>query len=61
MNWNFGNKLILFISSDSCHKMMLLKSLNTSLSGGTHVGMINDENVSLGQSCTNLSETDPLF
>ena len=27
INWNFGNKLFLFISSDSCHKMILLESL----------------------------------
>ena len=24
IDWNFGNKLFLFISSDSCHKKMLL-------------------------------------
>ena len=31
INWNFGNKLLLFISSDSCHKKALLKSLNIPL------------------------------
>ena len=31
MNWNFENRLFLFISSDSCHKMMLLESLNIPL------------------------------
>ena len=31
INWNFGNKLFLFISSDSCHKKMLLESLNIPL------------------------------
>ena len=27
INWNFGNKLFWFISSDSCHKKMLWKSV----------------------------------
>ena len=31
INWNFGNKLFLFISSDSCHKMILLESLTIPL------------------------------
>ena len=31
INWNFGNKLFLFISSDSCHKKMLLESLTIPL------------------------------
>ena len=29
INWNVGNMLFVFISSDSCNKMMLLESLNT--------------------------------
>ena len=32
INWNFGNKLFLFISSDSCHKIILLEWLTISLS-----------------------------
>ena len=31
MNQNFGNKLLLFISLDSRHKMILLEPLNTAL------------------------------
>ena len=31
INWNFGNKLFWFTSSDSCHKKMLWKSLNIPL------------------------------
>ena len=32
INWNFGNKLFMFLSSDSCHKNMLFGSLNIPLS-----------------------------
>ena len=28
---NFGNKLSFIVASDSCHKLILLESLNTSL------------------------------
>ena len=31
INWNFGNKLLLFLSSDSYHKKMMLESLNIPL------------------------------
>ena len=35
INWNFGNKLFVLISSDSCYKKMLLESGNIPLSAET--------------------------
>ena len=44
IDWNFGNKLLLFISSDSCHKKRLLESINILLSSYR-------QNINFSRSC----------